>query len=118
MRTVTLFLVAAFASPAQAQPAAAPQPTPAARTPRKPVAAPKVRGAGDAPAITLFDAISRAKAYARKNHISFARQYLQSASFDVVERKWDLVWQTPNAKGGRTEIAVIEDGTFTVDYGE
>ena len=79
---------------------------------------PKKRSAGEAPAIELVDAIGRARAYATTAHIDVAKQYLQSASFDPVDRRWDIVWQLANAKGGRTEIHISETGSGSASFGE
>lgn len=80
--------------------------------------APKARGAGDAPAIELVDAVAKARVYAGSHHIDLSKQYLQSASFDFVKRLWKVVWQMPNAKGGCTEFTVPESGAIVVQYGE
>jgi hypothetical protein len=86
--------------------------------PSQPAAPAKVRNPGDAPAIPLADAVAQATAYARKQKIDLSKDYLQSASFDSVQRRWAVVWQRPNAKGGHAEIRVSESGTFDVGYGE
>lgn len=82
------------------------------------VAADGPRGPGEAPAIELFDAVSKAKAFAKSKPIDLSRQYLQSASFDTVKLEWTVVWQVPNAKGGRTDIIVPELGPVTARFGE
>jgi hypothetical protein len=89
--------------------------------PVKPLASPpalKARGAGDAPAIELAEAVANSRAYAGSHHIDLGKQYLQSASFDFVKRLWKVVWQMPNAKGGYTEFTVPESGAIGVQYGE
>lgn len=91
------------------------------QTPVKPPAprsAFKARGAGDAPATELVDAVAKARAYAGSHHIDLSKQYLQSASFDFIRRLWKVVWQMPNAKGGITEFTVPESGAIVVQYGE
>lgn len=91
------------------------QTVPAPPVPAKPAVK---RGAGDAPAIELLDAIKRAEEYAREKKIQLTNHYLQSVVFDIVRRKWALVWQVPRAKGGVTQIEVAEDGAIKVQYGE
>lgn len=105
--SVLLTLICAI-SAADPIPAKAPAPPPIRQT----------RGAGDAPAIELADAVAKSRHYARSHGIDLSKQYLQSASFDSVKRRWSVVWQMPNAKGGRTEFTVPESGTIGVLYGE
>jgi hypothetical protein len=76
------------------------------------------RAAGEAPAISLTDAIVRAVSYAKTNKLDQSRQYIQSAMFNVVTRAWTVTWQVPNAKGGTTWIVIPEAGDITVSYGE
>jgi hypothetical protein len=92
-------------------------PTPAVR-PSQPSAPTKLHGAGHFPAVQLADAVAQATAYARTKQIDLSRAYLQSAGFDPVKRRWSVVWQEPNARGGTTEIRIDESGTIDVQYGE
>jgi hypothetical protein len=108
MRKLSLLLLAASLEIAGADP------SPSKSAP----SASKLRSIGDAPAIELADAITAARDYVRAQKIDVSKDYLQSASFDMVKREWSVVWQRPNTKGGSTEIHVQESGKFEVDYGE
>lgn len=81
--------------------------------------------AGDAPQLTLEQAVAKAKAHAKDKKIDLSRQYLESAEFDrlgadpkTTGRCWKLRWQVPRAKGGTTFINVCEDGRVEVQFGE
>jgi len=115
MRFASLVLLAACwgeSAPAPARP----EPRPLAIQ-RKP-GAHEVRQPGDAPAMEMAEALSRARAYALDHNVRFDSQYLQGAVFDPVERRWVFDWQVPNAKGGLTIITVHESGVITIEYGE
>jgi len=82
-------------------------------------------GAGDAPQLTLEQAVAKAKDHAMKKKIEFSSQYLQAAEFNPMSaapkttgRCWKLRWQVPRAKGGTTFIDVCEDGRVDVQFGE
>lgn len=82
-------------------------------------------GGGDAPHLTMEQAIVKAKDHAKTKKIDLSRQYLEAAEFDrggaapkTKGRCWKLRWQMPNAKGGTTFIDVCEDGRIDVNYGE
>ena len=81
-------------------------------------------GAGDAPLLTLEQAVAKAKDHAKEKKV-LSRQYLQSAEFNPMNaapkttgRCWMLRWQVPRAKGGTTFINVCEDGRIDVEFGE
>ena len=82
-------------------------------------------GAGDAPQLTLEQAVAKAKDHAKEKKVELSRQYLQSAEFNPMNaapkttgRCWMLRWQVPRAKGGTTFINVCEDGRIDVEFGE
>ena len=82
-------------------------------------------GAGDAPQLTLEQAIAKAKEHAKTKKVDLSRQYLQSAEFDPMSaapkttgRCWKLRWQVPRAKGGTTFMELCEDGRVEVEFGE
>ncbi|MDP1916059.1 MAG: hypothetical protein Q8L14_07430 [Myxococcales bacterium] len=82
-------------------------------------------GAGDAPLLTLEQAVAKAKDHAKEKKVELSRQYLQSAEFNPMSaapkttgRCWMLRWQVPRAKGGTTFINVCEDGRVDVEFGE
>lgn len=81
--------------------------------------------AGDAPQLSLEQAITKAKAYAATKKVDLSRQYLESVKFnpmgvgsDRTARCWSLVWQVPRAKGGTTFITLCEDGRSEHTFGE
>lgn len=81
------------------------------------------RAAGDAPALSLEQAVAKARSFAATRKLDLSRQYLQSAVFDFTTstqsgRCWQLTWQTPNAKGGTTFFGVCEDGRLIQTFGE
>jgi hypothetical protein len=82
-------------------------------------------GAGDAPKLSLEQAIAKAKEHAKDKKVDLSRQYLQSAEFNPTSaapkttgRCWLLRWQVPRAKGGTTFINVCEDGRLELQFGE
>lgn len=82
-------------------------------------------GAGDAPQLSMEEAIAKAKAHAKEKKLDLSRQYLEAAEFDrmgaapkTTGRCWKLRWQVPRAKGGTTFIHVCEDGRIDVEFGE
>lgn len=82
-------------------------------------------GAGDAPQLSLEQAVAKAQAHAKAKAIDLSRQYLQAAEFNpggATEkgpgRCWALRWQLPRAKGGTTFITVCESGRLDVTFGE
>lgn len=83
------------------------------------------RGAGDAPRLTLEQALDRARAVAKDKKLDLSRQYLEAVVFDrrgaspsAFGRCWEARWQVPNAKGGSTHIYVCEDDRVEVRRGE
>jgi hypothetical protein len=102
-----LFL-AALAACSQASAAPSSPPPPQSQT----------RGPGEAPAISLPDAVASAQAYVQNHKIDVALAYLQAAVFDAVSRRWVVDWQLPRAKGGLTIIYVAESGKIDAAYGE
>ncbi len=82
-------------------------------------------GGGEAPQLSMEQAIVKAKEHAKTKKIDLSRQYLEAAEFDrrgavpkTKGRCWKLRWQLPNGKGGTTFIDVCEDGRIDVNFGE
>jgi hypothetical protein len=100
-------------------PLVAPDPVPpSAPPPASPPAKHGVRGAAEAPAVELVRALAAARDHAGRKHVALGGQYLQSAVFDFVGRKWTFEWHTPRVKGGVTFITVGESGEIDVSYSE
>ncbi len=81
--------------------------------------------AGDAPQLSLEQAVTKAKAYAASKKIDLSRQYLEAVAFDPMGvgasrtgRCWSLRWQVPRAKGGTTFFTLCEDGRVEHTFGE
>jgi len=112
----TLFAIPGHAVQAAPQQAKTVKPKPAVTKPTAPAAQP--RQAGEAPAIELAVAVANATAFLQAKKISTSRQYLESAVFDKIARRWTITWQVANAKGGTTWVLVPEIGDISVSFGE
>lgn len=83
------------------------------------------RNAGDAPQLTLEQALARAREVARDKKLDLSRHYLEAVVFDrrgasptAFGRCWEARWQVPNVKGGSTSIFVCEGERVEVRHGE
>ncbi len=79
--------------------------------------------AGDAPRISMEQAVAKAREYVVRKHVRIDKQYLQAAIFhpstsQANGRSWEIIWQMPKARGGTTTVYVLEDDTFRVAFGE
>ena len=80
---------------------------------------------GVRPALSMNEAIHAAEAYLSAQNVDPTKndQYLRAAIFHPStqgqdERRWEIIWQIANTKGGTTWVDIYEDGRQRMRFGE